>query len=65
MSDLETLIKNGENSQVEFKLALPEDHLKYLKTVVAFANCKGGKLIFGVDDTSQNINICKINRLIE
>ncbi len=55
MSDLATLIKNGENSQVEFKLALPEDHLKYLKTVVAFANCKGGKLIFGVDDTSQNI----------
>ena len=65
MTDLETLIKNGESSQIEFKLSLPEDHLKYLKTVIAFANCKGGHLIFGVDDSTHKIVGMKAEKLFK
>ena len=65
MTDLETLIKNGESSQIEFKLSLPEDHLKYLKTVIAFANCKGGHLIFGVDDSTHKIAGMKAEKLFK
>ena len=33
---------------LEFKLVPNEDRAKYLKTVVAFANGKGGRILFGV-----------------
>ena len=39
-----------ESSQIEFKEDVPKESLKYLKTVVAFANCAGGDIYFGVDD---------------
>ncbi len=35
---------------LEFESEVPKNHQKYLKTVVAFANSKGGRIIFGVDD---------------
>ena len=40
-------IKQGESSNVEFKVDIPKNSLKYIKTVIAFANGRGGKLIFG------------------
>ncbi|MDO4285097.1 MAG: putative DNA binding domain-containing protein [Eubacteriales bacterium] len=40
----------GESENVEFKSEIPSKSEKYMKTVVAFANGKGGKLIFGVED---------------
>lgn len=43
-------IKAGESASLEFKRDVPKDHLKFLKTVVAFANCNGGRIVFGVDD---------------
>ena len=43
-------IAKGESSNLEFKKELPATHEQYLKTVVAFANGKGGRLIFGVED---------------
>lgn len=48
-------IKNGESSVLEFKRELPTDGKKYLKTIVAFANGKGGRIIFGVDDKTLEI----------
>ena len=39
----------GESENVEFKSEIPAKSEKYMKTVVAFANGKGGKLIFGVE----------------
>lgn len=48
-------IKNGETLNIEFKKELSNDHKKYLKTVVAFANGSGGKIIFGVEDNSLNV----------
>jgi len=38
----------GESENVEFKSEIPAKSEKYMKTVVAFANGKGGKLVFGV-----------------
>ena len=48
-------IKNGESKNVEFKIMLPDDSKKYVKTIVAFANTSGGKIIIGVDDVTRNV----------
>ena len=47
MSLLEDIAR-GEPYDLEFKLIPNEDRIKYLKTVVAFANGRGGRLLFGV-----------------
>lgn len=48
-------LKNGEQSNVEFKLDIPEDQNKYLKTVVAFANGAGGELVFGIKNNTWEV----------
>ena len=48
-------IQNGENVALELKEARPKDSLKFTKTVVAFANGKGGRIIFGIEDGTHNI----------
>src|SRR5659263_44701 len=45
----------GESKTVEFKEMLPKKNSKYMKTVVAFANGRGGKLIFGIKDDSHEV----------
>lgn len=50
----EELLK-GESENVEFKVQRPADSSKYLKTVVAFANGKGGTLVFGIDDKTHEV----------
>ena len=45
----------GESEQLEFKRDVPEQSVKYIKTVVAFANGKGGTIVFGVDDNTHKI----------
>lgn len=54
--ELKELIENGENAQVEFKrkFSAPE---KIAKEMIAFANTKGGKIIFGVDDNKHVIGV--------
>ena len=44
----------GESPALEFKRDIPDQAIKYLKTVSAFANCSGGRIVFGVD-TDQTI----------
>ena len=46
-------IQGGENAALEFKEARPKDSLKFTKTVVAFANGKGGRLIFGIENGTR------------
>ncbi|MBR4587334.1 MAG: ATP-binding protein, partial [Lachnospiraceae bacterium] len=41
-------LKKGEHVTVEYKLDIPQEREKYLKSAVAFANGAGGRLIFGV-----------------
>ena len=45
----------GESKNVEFKVQRPDKSMKYMKTVVAFANGKGGRIIFGIDDKQERL----------
>jgi len=40
-------IAQGEGPCLEFKKSRPDDSLKFTKTAVAFANGRGGRLLFG------------------
>ena len=44
---IEELI-NAEGDNIEFKLDLPQKDIGFLKTVVAFSNGQGGKIVFGI-----------------
>ena len=48
-------IFSGESKNIEYKVTLPDKSEKYMKTIVAFANTQGGKLIVGVDDKTHEI----------
>ena len=52
--DKDTLF-SGESVNVEYKVTVPKDSAKYMKTVVAYANGRGGKIIFGVDDKTLEV----------
>lgn len=45
----------GESKNVEFKVQRPKDSAKYMKTVIAFSNGEGGRIIFGVDDSTREV----------
>ena len=45
----------GESQNVEFKVQRPDKSIKYMKTVVAFANGKGGRIVFGIDDKTREV----------
>ena len=53
---IKEIIRNGENSQVEFKKTLPQLE-KIAKTLVAFANTKGGTLLIGIQDDKYVIGV--------
>lgn len=46
---------SGESKNIEYKIILPDKSEKYMKTIVAFANTQGGKLIVGIDDKTHEI----------
>ena len=46
---------SGESKSIEYKVTLPDKSEKYMKTIVAFANTQGGKLIVGIDDKTHEI----------
>jgi predicted HTH transcriptional regulator len=54
--ELNEIIENGENSKVEFKRKFTEPD-KIAKEMIAFANSKGGKLIFGIDDDKSVVGV--------
>lgn len=45
----------GESKNVEFKERLPGKSIQYMKSVVAFANGSGGKIIFGIADKTREV----------
>lgn len=45
----------GESKTVEFKQELPDKSEKYMKSVVAFSNTSGGKIIIGVEDKTRTV----------
>ncbi len=48
-------IKAGETVNIEFKREVPKKSEKYIKSVIAFANTAGGKIVIGVDDETHEI----------
>jgi schlafen family protein len=47
---IQGLRSQGEGETIEFKAKIPDDTDKFLKTVAAFANGRGGVILIGVDD---------------
>jgi predicted HTH transcriptional regulator len=54
--ELLKLIEDGENLRCEFKQRF-SSHEKIAKELIAFANTKGGYLIFGVDDDKTVVGV--------
>ena len=50
-------ILRGESKDLEFKEKLPEDSKKYMKTIIAFSNGVGGRLIIGVNDDREIVGV--------
>ena len=50
-SMVEDTLFSGESKNIEYKVTLPDKSEKYMKTIVAFANTQGGKLIVGVENS--------------
>ena len=48
-------IKFGESVNIEFKREVPQKSEKYIKSVIAFANTAGGKIVIGIDDDTHEI----------
>ena len=46
---------SGESKNIEYKVVVPDKSEKYMKTVVAFANTQGGRLVIGIDDKTHKI----------
>ena len=51
----DNLVFSGESKNIEYKVSLPDKSEKYMKTIIAFANTQGGKLIIGVDDKTHQV----------
>ena len=51
-SYIKNLILSGENQQLDFKFEI-SDSRKIAKTLVAFSNTDGGKLLIGVKDNGR------------
>ena len=46
---------SGESKNLEYKVSVPRNSEKYMKTVVAYANGQGGRIIFGIDDQTREV----------
>ena len=55
--NLKDEILAGESATLEFKRCPNENAERWLKTVVAFANGKGGRILFGVDNDRTVVGI--------
>jgi predicted HTH transcriptional regulator len=63
-----TLIEEGEGFDIEFKRRVPSPE-KIARTLVAFANTKGGHILFGVDDDGSIVGVesekSEVNQILE
>ena len=46
----------GESKNIEFKREIPSNHEKFLKDIIAFSNCTGGKVIIGIEDETNKVH---------
>lgn len=52
--ELDTLLA-GESINIEYKQDIPSKSDRYMKSVIAFANGNGGKIVFGVEDKTNRV----------
>ncbi len=52
---MENILFNEESNLIEYKEKLPENNIKWLKTVVSFSNTSGGTLAIGIKDITLDI----------
>ena len=57
MGDLKDDIRRGESQTLELKRDLSDNPLKYVRTAVAFANGRGGRIVLGVDDSHEIVGL--------
>ncbi|MBP5509957.1 MAG: putative DNA binding domain-containing protein [Kiritimatiellae bacterium] len=63
--DIREAIRQGEGYDLEFKRVPNEERIRYLKTVVAFANGKGGTVLFGIANDGSVTGIGKSRVFVE
>jgi predicted HTH transcriptional regulator len=56
LTELNEMIQGGENDKVEFKRKFSSP-VKIAKEMIAFANSKGGTILFGIDDDKKVIGV--------
>lgn len=56
LTELNEMIQGGENDKVEFKRKFSSP-VKIAKEMIAFANAKGGTILFGIDDDKKIIGV--------
>lgn len=56
LNDLKVLIEEGEGFELEFKRKVSTP-MKVAKTLMSFANTKGGIVLFGVDDNKSIVGV--------
>ena len=49
------MIFKEKSNMVEYKKMLPNDSIRWLKTIVSFSNTAGGELIIGIEDKSLKV----------
>ncbi|HTY11146.1 MAG TPA: ATP-binding protein [Bacteroidota bacterium] len=54
--DIKEMIEGGEGAQVEFKRKISSAE-KIARALIAFANTKGGTILFGVDDDGSIVGV--------
>lgn len=64
-TNLHQEIQLGESRTLEFKKELPLESSKWIKTVAAFANGAGGRLVIGVSNQREIIGIPKETDIFE
>jgi len=55
-SEIYDLIKNGEDQHLDFKQSISNPN-KIARTIVAFANSEGGRIVIGVDDSGDVVGV--------
>jgi hypothetical protein len=63
-TEIEQLLLTGEGETVEFKEKLDPSSSRLVKTAVAFANTRGGTVVFGVDDDQRSVG-CDVQGMAE
>ncbi len=61
LNDILTLIQQGESQTLELKREFPQNEQNLRKTVAAFANTRGGRIILGVNDVGEIVGLAGID----